>query len=72
VDPAAGGDADENQSNDSFKTAIPGPVLEEPPHETQNEKVSSMCCLLVSCHKQLSFKLHVEGESNGLVESTLL
>jgi len=41
VCPEAGGDTDGSESDDSFKTAILGPVLEEPPHEAQTENVSS-------------------------------
>ena len=41
VHPGAGGDTDGSESDDSFKTAVLGPVLEEPSHEPQTEKVSS-------------------------------
>ena len=72
LDPEARGTADDLRRNPSYETADRRVVLEGPPHKIQMEEVSSTCCLLVCCHKQLSFKLHVEGESNGLVESTLL
>lgn len=47
-------------------------VLEEPPIKTQTLKVSNTGYLLISCHKQFSFKLHVEGGSNSFVGSTVL
>jgi hypothetical protein len=72
LDPEAHGTGDDRGRNPSYKTTDWGVVLKGPPHKIKMEEVSSTCCLLISCHKQLSFKLHVEGESNGLVESTLL
>jgi hypothetical protein len=43
-------------------------MLEEPPQKLQTEKVRNPYHLLICCHKQLSFKEHVEGGSNSLVE----
>jgi hypothetical protein len=69
TDPGASGDADESESNSSFKTAIEGAVLEGP---AQTAKISSTCCSLICCHKKLLFKFHVKVESNCLVGSTCL
>jgi hypothetical protein len=71
MDPGSCGDADEGQSNRPIESTDHEAVLEEPPIKPQTLKVSNTGSLLISCHKQLSFKLYVEGGSNSLVGSTL-
>jgi len=72
TDPGAIGDADESRSNSSFESANEGAVMEGPAHKPQATTVSSMCCLLICCHKQLLLKFHVKCGSNRLVGSTFL
>jgi len=51
VDAGASVDADEGESNSSFKTTIQGEVLEGPTIKPKSVNVSSTC-LLICCHKQ--------------------
>ena len=70
--PEARGTADDGGRNPSCGTMDVGVVVEGPPVEPQSVKVSSTFNLLISCYKQLLFKLHIERGSNSFVGNTLL
>jgi hypothetical protein len=55
IDPGARGDANAGQSNNSFTNMNEEAMLEGPPHKPQTVNVSSICCLLICCYKQLLF-----------------
>ena len=62
ADPEGSGNSDGSGSDLLFVTAEEVPLPEQdvqPPCQPQKKKVSCACFVLISCHKQLSLKLHI-------------
>jgi hypothetical protein len=72
VDPDTPSDGDDLRRNPSINNGHCQAMLEPPPLQSLTVNISKTRSLLISCHKQLSYKLHVKGGSNILVGSAFL
>jgi len=72
VEPDARGDGDDLGRNPSINNGHCEAVLEPPPLQPLTVNISNRGSLLISCHTQLSFKLHVKGRSNIPIGSAFL